>query len=215
MAILAFALGLSVVPDLLRKEGVYQNTRTSLGLLFAGGACVYLAYSTGLRGKCNQCKGIGYENPYSVKEQPEPPPEPITDDQSCHKCGYNVRTLKVGGTCPECGETIMDKFAAESYLKWRSAYRQFILGNAVLLCTVVIGLLVGGLQGIPFGFAMFFALLGLWSGVAIVVNREFMCGSEKSFVLVGTPAVLMGWSIIVVSAAAVSGIIIAGYYWFF
>lgn len=35
-----------------------------------------------------------------------PPPRSMSVDRPCASCGYNLRGLKVGGRCPECGEEI-------------------------------------------------------------------------------------------------------------
>jgi hypothetical protein len=211
-ALVFFTLGAFGVPALLRAES-FRAIRDTTGLLFAGAVCVYLAYSSGLRGECDECDGTGY----AKKPEPETPPsgEAIAIDQPCYKCGYNTRTLVVGGTCPECGATILSGSSAERYTRTRAAFRQFLLGNLVLLVLVVTGILIGGLQGVPFAFALFAAFLALWSGVAIVANREFQPNRKESLALVGAPALFIGWSIITVSLAAVAGIIIAGYYWFF
>ena len=31
---------------------------------------------------------------------------PVEDDRQCDQCGYNLRGLRFGGRCPECGTTI-------------------------------------------------------------------------------------------------------------
>lgn len=211
-AVFFFALGAYGVPALLRVES-FRAIRDTAALLFASAVCMYLAYSLGLRSECDECDGTGYAK--RLESESAPVPEAIVNDQPCHKCGYNLRTLKVGGKCPECGTTIMVPASGERYLERRSAYRQFVGGNIVLLAAVVSGLLIGGLQGIPFGFALFAALLGLWSGVAIVANREFKRKSVKSIALRGAPAIFIGWSIIALSVVAAAGIILAGYSWSF
>ena len=35
----------------------------------------------------------------------------VADDIACHRCGYNLRTLRSGSTCPECGVPVAATFA--------------------------------------------------------------------------------------------------------
>lgn len=39
-------------------------------------------------------------------------PDVITDDRRCIQCGYQLRGLKIGNTCPECGRRVLrDRFS--------------------------------------------------------------------------------------------------------
>src|SRR3954453_22804586 len=80
--------------------------------------------------------------------------EAIGDDVACSECGYNLRSLKQGQLCPECGEPVtmslvMFHFRRASMPgKLEPAWMQQLLEGAslvllALITSMVLGLWVG------------------------------------------------------------------------
>ena len=61
----------------------------------------------------------------------------VDDDVHCRTCGYNLRTLRTDGKCPECGEAVSDSIPREwphaADAKWLSTIRMG-LGMSVAGC---------------------------------------------------------------------------------
>lgn len=104
----------------------------------------------------------------------------IMDDRKCRKCSYELRGLRVGGVCPECGEPIRAvrrslgardgrmTEADPSYVKSiRLGFRLMCLGIVVSIAAaaarVFMGVLVGGLGST--------AASGLWCWGVFIIAR--------------------------------------------
>lgn len=96
-----------------------------------------------------------------------PPPRSMNVNRPCAACGYDLRGLKVGGRCPECGEEIPPPptLADDSLSRMpRPVILTFIRG-AVTAAGLIVLLLVAALA-VLFGW-MSVRLLGLIVGVAL------------------------------------------------
>src|SRR5215204_2648374 len=75
----------------------------------------------------------------------------VTGDRFCVGCGYNVRTLRWSGKCPECGRSVWDSVQKALRLADRMWLRKmqwalWLLAVSVLLMAVTL-CLAHGLQG--------------------------------------------------------------------
>ncbi len=74
---------------------------------------------------------------------------PIAIDAPCKHCGYNLRGLHLGGTCPECGrriplnvETALDPLlAGDPQIRWRTMMGLTLMSLSV---AALVGLRLGG-----------------------------------------------------------------------
>ncbi|QQE10887.1 hypothetical protein JD969_15475 [Planctomycetota bacterium] len=75
---------------------------------------------------------------------PIPPKAPVIDghitkDISCTQCAYNLRTLNINNTCPECGhsirKTILTRYATNAPHYWPH-HIQFSQSNAIFLSPI-------------------------------------------------------------------------------
>jgi len=55
--------------------------------------------------KCGETFGVPPEEAL-ILPQREPAGTEITEERRCPTCSYNLKTLKIGGRCPECGSPI-------------------------------------------------------------------------------------------------------------
>jgi len=66
----------------------------------------------------------------------------LITDRECAECGYNLRGLKVGGRCPECGSAIERPLAKDDPLArmpWR-VIRVFLAGAWIAVAAILIAL---------------------------------------------------------------------------
>ena len=80
---------------------------------------------------CNLCKAVF---PITLEQArliggDQPGVQTIEGDVACERCGYNLRTLKVGGKCPECGEVVRGNRADGA---GRAQRRAWFMGVSVL-----------------------------------------------------------------------------------
>jgi len=108
-------------------------------------------------------------------DQPQPPPvpealpvQPLTTDIACARCGYNLRGLRAGHLCPECG-TPIERSLIGNLLRfadpvWLDKLR---LGVALKLWMLLVALVVGagGAVAAAFGLFVIQAALSLVAGV--------------------------------------------------
>lgn len=97
-----------------------------------------------------------------------PPPRSMSVDRPCASCGYNLRGLKVGGRCPECGEEIPPPptLDDDSLSRMpRPVIRAFIRGAVTAAGSII--LLVVAALAVLFGW-MSVHLLGGVVGVALL-----------------------------------------------
>jgi hypothetical protein len=59
----------------------------------------------------------------------------IHDDTTCHRCGYNLRTLSRFGRCPECAEPVSASLGHRETPAFRAARTVYVA--VVALCYVV------------------------------------------------------------------------------
>src|SRR5688572_1470165 len=102
-----------------------------------------------------------YPPPYpppDVLPQMSPSVDPagvVVADLSCRRCQYNLRTLSIGGRCPECGLAV--GFSAQGDLlrfsdpNWVMTLRRGVLGIlwgvAVLILGVILTVVFDRLEG--------------------------------------------------------------------
>jgi len=93
--------------------------------------------------KCGETFGVPPEEALLLPQR-EPAGTEITEDRRCPTCSYNLKTLKIGGRCPECGSPIRsgrtvvfgEHRRAHSSWDWASI---FLVGSYIalgLLCAM-------------------------------------------------------------------------------
>ncbi|HEX5692093.1 MAG TPA: hypothetical protein VFX76_18890, partial [Roseiflexaceae bacterium] len=115
-------------------------------------------------------------------ERGEPP---IEKDVPCANCGYNIRGLKPGKLCPECGVPIPFDFetAADPLLSGDHARRARTQWGLTLMCAAIVAFIIARL-----GFSTMWAIAkwpppGPYLGAATVIATTWAVG-----VWMGTPA---------------------------
>jgi hypothetical protein len=93
------------------------------------------------------------------------PPQTVTADTPCRKCGYNLRGLSTAGRCPECGTPVgysfhgdLLRFCDPNWVEtlYKGA-KSFIIGIVV----IILGSIVVGMMGAATGSGAVVVLLGL------------------------------------------------------
>lgn len=93
----------------------------------------------------------------------------IDTDRSCTGCGYNLRGLKLGGNCPECGRIVTNAAKPRS--------QQHYLGEAPgkYLAILGLGLLVMGMGGLAMTFMVIApSVISLLSGGPLVGDTRWI-----------------------------------------
>ena len=95
----------------------------------------------------------------------------ICDDVACHKCGYDLRTLRADARCPECGEAVRASIRGEMLIYadpgWVMRLSRGAAGILIGVAAVIIGPLAERLIGIVLMQAVVFlgtisGLVGVW-----------------------------------------------------
>lgn len=107
----------------------------------------------------------------TLDETPSPC-DAILNDTPCIHCGYNLRTLRIDGLCPECGGRVADSTGPElSRLLWRywilraaiiALMLVFALAPTVVPWGYIPGPFPGSLNGLLLSAALQLVPLGLW-----------------------------------------------------
>lgn len=129
---------------------------------------------------CPVCQGWG-----EIKE-PNILPAPIADqdagvvidsDAPCHICKYNLRTQRVGGICPECGETILSPSKSKQKREAKSSLR-IGLATTVAIPVALVACLYffGEIGSLYFGGAM----AAIWLILSAVDVSRKLFGNERS-----------------------------------
>lgn len=105
---------------------------------------------------------------------PARPMELVEDDISCIHCGYNLRTLRLDGVCPECGSPVsltvrvdLLRFADPRWVENLAAGTRWILnstGLAAIVALLVTAVMLGSstdIQGISLWFRNAILCLGI------------------------------------------------------
>jgi hypothetical protein len=134
----------------------------------------------------------------------------VEDDALCVYCDYNLRTLPVGGLCPECGKPVAEsvrsgllKYAAAEWVDGRLVQGVDFLADGLRVCLIggavaALGSIIGALGG-GWPFAILFVLGILYGafGLLPTVGGLLMCTTPEPDVQTRrasrTPARLTRW----------------------
>ena len=167
-------LGWREFPTLMQLTNA--TARESVILLSIGGPILAVyGFWKCIRGQCLECEGTGRAkaNANPRPEVPETIGPIITDDHQCRMCDYNVRTLRVGARCPECGERILPPKQASQLRESRQSFR-FELWIGIVFTVGLIGSVVF------FGSSGAGWFTGIWFIFYIVFKaRETLFGQKK------------------------------------
>ena len=130
--------------------------------------------------------------------------EVISEDLACPKCGYDLKTLRVGGKCPECGRTILPV----SELRFLGTQRRrtdplFWVFAGVLLASLVLWYFTGNRPREKYGLIA--SCVMLYSGVASIRSRFALrpFGRWSRRDLKGPAAVVAGYCYVVIGLVMV------------
>lgn len=163
------------IPKLL----AYTNHRAIQSMLFfavLGPSVIVGSWWKLLWDECATCKGWGYIRDKDAKwdwvaEEALDPP--IEADQHCHSCEYNLRTLRVGGKCPECGTTIIAATVAEQMRFNRRALRVGLAAMVLFPAGMGVSYYFLGRDGFTY-FAVSWVALGLILRTAEWVKKYYL-----------------------------------------
>jgi len=123
----------------------------------------------------------------------------IDEDRSCGECGYDLKWLRIGGTCPECGTPItqnrrraeppMGEAPADYLLQMALGTTLMALGGLGWVAFLVIGPLLRLFAGIVFSMhpLLIGALSIVWGAGVLLCLRERPFAKEKRFTRGGKP----------------------------
>lgn len=102
-------------------------------------------------------------------------PTIILGDRACIDCGYNLRGLKIGGVCPECGRSIEAKKSAPRYsdqlvqapIGWLEAFSMgallmFLAALGLVIMTIALLFYSGPVMVLIIGFISLAWFGGVW-----------------------------------------------------
>jgi serine/threonine protein kinase len=104
--------------------------------------------------------------PEAAAAAPPPPDHPLEMDVACVQCGYNLRTLSVGGKCPECGRAVRDSLSPDRLVFADGQWLRVVTAGVTTIAwgVVAVTLLFVILQPIVF---LVTSLVGRGDGVQI------------------------------------------------
>lgn len=103
----------------------------------------------------------------------------IENDLLCGRCGYNLRTLKLDGKCPECGVPVARTFRGDAWreadARWRS---DVLIGIAAINIAMIVWVAVQVLLGQGYRLERYLAITSNVSAGLLLLGVIFMTRAE-------------------------------------